>query len=252
VQRSTEDSRTADRLWAEYARTGDPELRAALIGQFERLAFSLANRYARGGPPDEDLYQVARMGLVKAVDRFDPDTHNRFSTFATPTILGEIRRYFRDCSWRVHVPRGMQERAHRVRRVGRNLAEQLGREPAASEIATELGVAEDQVREALALDEVTRPLSLDGAFEADKTGGSPVLEEALGKEDPALDCVECRVSVNQALSFLNARLRRVIELRYLGGLSQREVARRLRVSPMQVCRLERQALNCLRRQFVAV
>src|SRR6476619_5496893 len=108
MTRQQEDTLTADRLWSEYARTHRPETRTQIIEQFSRLAFSMANRFARRGAENEDLFQVAMMGLVKAVDRFDPSTHHRFSTFATPTILGELRRYFRDHAWSVHVPRGTQ------------------------------------------------------------------------------------------------------------------------------------------------
>lgn len=244
-----QDSRIADQLWAEYARTHDPRTRAALIQQFERLAYSIANRFAKRGDENEDLCQVALVGLVKAVDRFDPNTHYRFSTFATPTILGELKRYFRDHSWRVHVPRGMQDLAQQVHRANRVLTERLGRTPTPAELSAHLEVKEEEVRQALALDEANHPLSLDGEFEAADADRPSVLEHCLGTEDHALCDTEDRVSVDQALRRLSAPLREIISLRYLKELSQREVARRLGLSQMQVSRMEKCALEQLRHQF---
>jgi RNA polymerase sigma-B factor len=244
-----EDARNADRLWAHYARTRDPRTREAIVRQFERLAYSIANRFARKGLENDDVVQVALMGLVKAVDRFDPSTNYRFSTFATPTILGEIRRYFRDHSWNIHVPRGLQELASRVGRASRELTESLGRNPTPAELAARLEVTEEQVLEALALEEVNRPLSLDGEFESGDSDRSAMLEGSLGMEDARLSHTEHRVSVKQAMNRLSEGLREVIQLRYLGELSQREVARRLGLSQMQVSRLEKRALEQLRAQF---
>lgn len=243
------DSSTADMLWAHYARTHDPRTRDAIVRQFERLAFSIANRFARRGADNEDLFQVAMMGLVKAVDRFDPSTNYRFSTFATPTILGEIRRYFRDHSWTLHVPRGMQELVQQVDRTRRELTEKLARTPTAAEIARRLEVSEEQVAQALALEENNRPLSIDGDIDSGDADRPTYLEQSLGAPDAALAAAEYRVSVQQALRQLNEPLRRVVQLRYLGEQSQRETARRLGLSQMQVCRMERKALEQLRREF---
>ncbi len=244
-----EESRIADRLWADYARTGDPHTREAIIHQFERLAYSIANRFTRKGTESDDLFQVALVGLVKAVDRFDPSTRYRFSTFATPTILGELRRYFRDHSWSVHVPRGMQEFAQQTQRARRELTETLGRSPTTMELAGRLGATEERVLEALSLEEVNRPLSLDGEFEQGDSQRPALLEQCLGQEDAALDTVERQVSMSQALSHLGAPLREVLQLRYVQGLSQREVARRKGLTQMQVSRLEKRAMAEMRAQF---
>lgn len=244
------DVRTAERLWADYARNKDPRTREALVHQFERLAYSIANRYARHVPEDEDLFQVARMGLVKAVDRFDPSTRYRFSTFATPTILGEIKRYFRDHSRPLHVPRGIQELATQVDRAARELTRRLGRPPVPAEIAAHLNVAEESVVEAQAMEEVSRPLSLDAEVESGEAGDRPGgLAQCLGGEDAALMEAEHRVSLSQALKHLTEPLRGIIQLRYFTELSQREVARRLGLSQMQVSRMEKRALAQLRSQF---
>lgn len=244
------DNQTADRLWADYARTHNPRTREALIRQFERLAYSIANRYAQRGAENEDLFQVARLGLVKAVDRFDPSTSFRFSTFATPTILGEIKRYFRDHTRPVHVPRSVQELATQLERAGRDLAIRLGRTPTSAEFAAHLGVTEERVREALLMEEASHPLSLDfegDAGDAGETTGK--LAQCLGGNDTGLEAAECRVGVHQALAHLPAQLRELIHLRYFAELSQREVARRLGLSQMQVSRMEKRALGQLRIHF---
>jgi RNA polymerase sigma-B factor len=246
---ASEDSRTADRLWAEYARTHDPRTRETIIHQFERLAYRIANRFVKRGAESEDLFQVAMMGLVKAVDRFDPATHYRFSTFATPTILGEIRRYFRDHSWNVHVPRGMQELAQQVRRTQNELTERLARTPTAAEIAARLELPEERVAAALGLDEINHTLSLDGEMLTGSEDRPSVLERTLGSEDAALYDTESRVSVHQVMRHLSEPLQQVIRLRYLNDLSQREVARRLGLSQMQVSRMEKRAIEELRGHF---
>jgi RNA polymerase sigma-B factor len=246
MQAVSEQTRAADRLWREYARTHDPHTRDALVKQFERLAFSIANRYARRGTENEDLLQVAMLGLVKAVDRFDPATRYRFSTFATPTILGEIRRYFRDQTWKLHVPRGMQELYRRVEATEREIAESTGGAPTPEAVAHRLHVPEQQVVEAMTLAQINHPLSLDGEFEHDSDGRKEQLETALGTEDERLDGIEWHIGLEQALDHLSKPLKRVVELRYLSALTQRETAERMGLTQMQVCRLERRALQYLR------
>ncbi len=245
---SPSDSRIADRLWEDYARTHDPRTRDAIVQQFSRLAYSLANRFARRGGENEDLVQVALMGLVKAVDRFDPRTNYRFSTFATPTILGELKRYFRDHAWALHVPRGLQELAQRVDRARREWADD-GANPTVAQLAASLQSSEAEVSEALQLLDQCRPLSLDGERDPTSQERSSPLEEILGGEDAELRLSEHRVSLSQALGCLRGMQAQVLRLRYYNELSQREVARRLGLSQMQVSRLERTALLALRRQF---
>jgi RNA polymerase sigma-B factor len=245
-----EDTRIADRLWADYARTHDPRTREAIVHQFERLAYSIANKFARRGVDNEDLVQVALVGLVKAVDRFDPKTNFRFSTFATPTILGELKRYFRDHSWTLHVPRGTQELAVKVERASRDLSERLGQAPTAAELATHLGVTEEAVVEALNLPEVNHTLSLDRELTPIDGDRPTLLEQYLGREDTGLKETDYRLGLRQALHHLSAQLQEIVQLRYFAELSQRAVARRLGLSQMQVSRMERRALEQLRTHFV--
>lgn len=244
-----EEIQTADRLWEEYSRHHDRRTRDRLVHQFERLAYSIANRFSRKGVQNEDLYQVALLGLVKAVDRFDPSTRHRFSTFATPTILGEIRRYFRDHSWSLHVPRGLQETAQKVQRATRELTEQLGRTPTAVETARWLEIPVESVQEALRLATVNHVLSLDGEVMTAEGNRAGVLEQSLGRPDPGLESAERRVSVGQAMRRLRTPLREVLDMRYLQDLPQKDVASRMGLSQMQVSRLERRALSELRSMF---
>jgi RNA polymerase sigma-B factor len=239
-----QDAANADRLWAEYARRHDPRIREALVNQFERLAYSIASRFRGKGIEDEDLLQVARMGLVKAVDRFDPGTRNRFLTFATPTIVGELKRYFRDHLWAVHVPRSMQELGLQVTRCTQEMAEQLGRAPRVSELAARLNTSEQRIQEILELPHAQHPMSLD--CEIDLGDGDGGLEESLGSDDEAIQSVAEREGVRQALCGLDALMQDVIRMRYMEGLTQRQVGERLGISQMGVCRIERRALNELR------
>jgi len=239
-------SRAADRLWAEYARDRDPRTRDAIVHQFAPLAYRIANRCTRRGADSEDLCQVAMMGLVKAVDRFDPATGHRFSTFANPTILGEIRRHLRDHAWNLHVPRGLQELAPRVERAGVQLNRELGRAPHPAEIADVLGVDEEVVRQALGLKLANRLLCLNAPIRSAFDETPALLAETVGREDVEMGNAENRVCLDQVLSRLSGVLRQIIELRYLRELSQREVARRLQLSQMQVSRMEQRALDTLR------
>ena len=245
----TADWREADRLFAEYARSRRSATRAAIIRQFEPLARSMARRYLRPGIALEDMFQVALVGLVKAVDRYDPASQARFVTFATPTILGELRHYLRDHSWGVHVPRAMQEFTAQVRRAEGELAERLRRKPSPREVAARLEVAEERVLEAQALLQNHRPVSLSAVKRnADEEEGTAI-ECRLGEDDAELQRAEDRVGLAQAMQQLRSPLRRILYLRYTEALSLRAVAKELGISPMQVCRLEHQALAQLRQQF---
>lgn len=249
MTRREQDARAADRLWAGYTRSHDPQTRDALVHQFERLAYSIANRFVGRGIENEDLYQVAMLGLVKAVDRFEPRSGHRFTSFAAPTILGEIRRHFRDCSWTIHVPRRLQERAVRARRRREQLEGELGRTPTIAQLAARLEMTEEEVLELLAVEEANRPRSLDGVFEGTDGETRSTLTSLLGAEDAALQRSEDQVSIEQAFRYLPRSLRDLLHMRYQEELTLREVGSRLGISAMQVHRLEKRALSLLRQQF---
>lgn len=241
----TEDSRDQLReTFVEYARTGDQELRDQLVRAHLGLAEFLARRFANRGEPLEDLVQVASLALVKAVTRFDPDRGIAFSTFATHTIVGEIKRHFRDRGWAIRAPRRMQELYLRLSEAVGSLAQELGRSPTIAELAVELGASEEDVLEALEAGQAYRFVSLD-APAAGETGEEP-LGARIGTDDLELVGAEARADLSPLLRTLPPRDRMIIHLRFFEGLTQSEIAHRLGISQMQVSRLVARSVARLR------
>ena len=232
-------------LLREYGRTRDPALRERLVQAHASLVFYLARRYAGRGEPLEDLVQVGQIGLLAALDRFDPERGAEFTTYAMATILGEIKRYFRDKSWAIHVPRRLRELNNALMRTMDQLTQRLGRSPTIPEIAAETGVAFEDVVEALEVGQAYKPLSLDAAA-ADHAEGESILGDVVGEEDVELERSENRHALEKVLSFLPERQREIIRLRYYQNLSQADIALRLGISQMHVSRLQREALQYLR------
>jgi RNA polymerase sigma-B factor len=242
--RATARSRELDRekrLLQRYARFSDPAARSELALRFLPLARRLAMRYARSGEPLEDLMQVACVGLLKAIDRFDPECGNEFSTFAVPTIAGELRRYFRDCSWSMHLPRGDQERLLSVRRHAQELTGTLGRPPSPGEVADAAGLPLDDVRDALEAQTAARPASLDA--EIANADAPTSRSDWLGREDDRFEVVESRAVASHALRLLGPRDQQILYMRFFKDMRQAEIAERLGVSQMHVSRLLRTALE---------
>jgi RNA polymerase sigma-B factor len=239
--RSREDRRLLERLH----RTGDPQAREQLVERFLPLARQLARRYQRGGEPLDDLVQVASLGLVKAVDRFDPDRATAFSSFAVPTILGELKRHFRDKGWSVRVPRDLQELAVRVDRVSDELSRELGRAPTPAEIAERTGATLEQVLEAREAAGAYRAVSLDRSREDDDEEADAV-GRAFGAEDPGFGLAEDAATVARLMRVLGDREREVLRLRFEEDLTQSEIGERVGVSQMHVSRLIRQSIARLR------
>ena len=235
-----------DHLW-ERAGDGDAGAREELVERHLGLARKLARRYARSSEPLEDLEQVASVGLVRAVDRFDPSRGTAFSTFAVPTILGELRRHFRDRTWAVRVPRELRDSAAVVERTGEQLATELGRSPSAAEVADALGQSVEHVVAAREAALAYRCDSLDRPLRADSADGAATLGDRLGVEDDELRRVEDGLLLDQlTTAALSARDREVLRLRFEEDLLQREIAERVGVSQMQVSRILRDALRRLR------
>jgi RNA polymerase sigma-B factor len=234
----------AEQLWSAYRVQHGRRLREQLIEHYRPLAMKVLQQLWRR--PDEDMEQVALIGLMKAVDRFDPSRGCGFASFAVPTIQGELKRYLRDQTRLVRCPRSLLDLHSAVNREEGKLARQLGRSPTLAEISAALGVELDDVVEAMALEETCHPASLDSPL-ALQEGEQPLtLEDCMGGSDPELDRVDDQVAMRQVVEGLEQPLRSVIKLRYFQSLSQQEAARRLGVSQMQVSRLERRALNNLR------
>jgi RNA polymerase sigma-B factor len=234
-----------DRLFVLWHQHGDQSARDTLVQRFMPLARSLARRYNRSSEPFEDLLQVASLGLLKALDRFDPQRGHTFASFAVPTILGEMRRYFRDCGWSVHVPRGDQERALKVRDAQETFAGERGRAPTVNQLAEYLELDTEQVINALQAVQAYESLSLDaprpGAEDCTITYG-----EALGQEDERYELVELDATVVAALEHIPARERLMLHMRFVEDLTQTEIAARIGISQMQVSRLLRRSLDQLR------
>lgn len=238
---SSTDEAVLFERWQQHA---DEQARDALVERYVPLARKLALRYVRSSEPLEDLVQVASLGLVKALSRFEVDRSNRFVTFAVPTILGELRRYFRDAGWAVHVPRGTQERALQVERAERELTGRHGRSPTVAELAqyTELDI--EVVLEALQAAHAYDTLSLD-APRRGSDGEMEPLVESLGDEDARYEFVESGAAVAAGFRLLSAREREILYLRFVHELTQGEIAQRVGVSQMQISRVLRRSLEQL-------
>jgi RNA polymerase sigma-B factor len=225
----------------------EPAVREALIERFMPLARHLARRYPAGAERD-DLVQVASLALVKAVDRFDPAQGTAFASFATPTILGEIKRYFRDFGWPVHVPRDLQELAVKVERTTNALTSALGRAPTPGELADDLGVELERVLEALASDTAHRPIALDHPHREDADEPPRALAVT---EERGFGEVEDAVAVDSLLDRLPARDRLIVTLRFREDMLQREIASLLGISQMQVSRVLARAIATLQQDAEA-
>ena len=230
------------RLFRELRESEDPEIRTRLIESHLGLVEYLARRFSGRGEPLDDLVQVATIGLVKAVDRFDPDRNVEFSTYATPTIVGELKRHFRDKGWAVRVPRRLQELNLRVGPVIAKLSQELQHSPTVAEIAAAAGATQDEVLEALDSAHAYSLISLDAG--TNEEGLS--YHEQIGDLDEALEALEDRVSVAPLLRQLPPRERRMLHLRFFKGLTQSEIAEELGISQMHVSRLLAKTLATLR------
>ena len=228
-------------LLIHYRRHGDASAREALVERFLPLARQLARRYQRGNEPLDDLVQVASVGLVKAIDRFDPDRGTAFSSYAVPTILGELKRHFRDTGWALHVPRGVQERVMRTSAALSRLAKQLGRSPTTAELAEATGLSREEVVEALEAATAYDALSLDAPRSAAEGDGDSHLD-GVSAGDPGFGLVELRATLAPALRTLPERDRLVLHLRIAEDMTQSEIAELVGVSQMHVSRLIRRAL----------
>jgi RNA polymerase sigma-B factor len=233
-----------------YRRTGDTAIRDQLIERALPLAHQVARRYHRSGEPFDDLLQVARLGLCKAVERFDADRGVAFSTYAVPTMVGEIKRYFRDTGWAIHVPRSLQERVLKVESASKALSSRLGRAPTVAELAEATEMDVEQALEALEAASAYEARSLDAPAPADDQDGR-AYADTLGDTDDAYELVEDRGAVAQAMRTLPLRERRILHMRFMEDMTQSEIAERIGVSQMQISRLLRRSLHKLREEAEA-
>jgi RNA polymerase sigma-B factor len=232
------------RMLAARARKGDPQAREDLIAAHLPLARALARRYRRGSESLDDLVQVASVGLIKAVDRFDPDRGHSFSTFAQPTIVGELLRHFRDTGWGVHVARGTQELALKVRAAAEAIETETGVSPTPRQLAERTGAELEAVVEALGALANRAALSLATPAGHDDEGDA-TLADTLGSTEDGYERAETRAMLEPALAHLPEREQRILRMRFVDDMTQSEIAADVGVSQMQISRLLRQSLDRL-------
>jgi RNA polymerase sigma-B factor len=237
----TTDAGILDRF-REYRRTGERSIRNELIEAHRWIAVRCARRFEGRGEPLDDLEQVAQLGVLKAVERFDPDRGTAFSSFAMPTVTGELRRHFRDTTWSVNVPRRMKELHVALSGATETLLHELGRQPSVNELADHLHVTVDDVLDALEAGSAYRA----GRLAREDDEGSDVEVAAARDDDAALVDAADRIAVRRLLGALKQRERTIVYLRFFGGLTQEEIAERVGMSQVHVSRLLRASLTRLR------
>jgi RNA polymerase sigma-B factor len=235
-------SELTDPATKEVRRT---QVRGELVQLHLPLVDHCARRFTNRGEPLDDLVQVGTIGLIKSVDRFDTDRGVEFSTYATPTIIGEIKRYFRDKGWAIRVPRRLQELRMSISAITGDMSQDLGRSPTPREIADKLGVSVEEVMEGIESANAYSTLSLDAGDSSDEGSGASMLE-SLGMDDEALVHVEIRESIKPLIEALPAREKRILLLRFFRGMTQSQIAEEIGVSQMHVSRLLNRTLEQLR------
>ena len=237
-------------LFKIYRETEDEAARDELVTMYLNLVKYLAYKFRNRGEPIDDLVQVGTIGLIKAIDRFDTGREVEFTTYATPTIVGELKRYFRDKGWAVKVPRRLQELSFKVNQAVDALTQREQRSPTVIEIAAYLGVTPEEVVEAMETSEAYNLVSLDSDRNSDGNDSFSILEY-IGEDDKLMMVVEDRTTLAAALKYLTPQEQRVLYLRFFEGLTQTEIARQLDISQMQVSRLLRKTLRLLRENLVS-
>jgi RNA polymerase sigma-B factor len=239
--RRRHDRRRETLLFHRYGLSRDPSLREQLVRTYLPLARTIARRYDSPRVPNEDLVQVAAIGLMKAIDRFDPDRGVAFSSYAVPTMVGEVQRHFRDHTWGVRPPRDLQERAQRLINVNRRLAGELGRPPTAGELAAKMQISLEDVVEAMQACDARDSTSFDRPRASDDLTGETV-GDSIGIEEAGYDRVEDRVTAQRLMRHLDDREREILRLRFQEDMTQSEIGERVGCSQMHVSRLVRGAL----------
>jgi RNA polymerase sigma-B factor len=233
-------------LLRAYHERGDTDARDRLVEQHLPLVRALARRYAGRGEPLDDLVQVAAIGLIKAIDRFDLERGVELSTYAIPTIVGELKRHFRDSAWSVHVPRRLKDLSQQLNHTMEELRAKLGRSPSVSELAAAVGADEEEVVEALDAGQAYSAVSLSAPSQDDE---SLMRLDALGVDEVGFETSEHRALLEPGIESLDAREQRILHLRFVGGLTQSQIAAEVGISQMHVSRLIRRSLERMRAEL---
>jgi RNA polymerase sigma-B factor len=244
------DRKRENALLMRYHLEGDQEAREELVERFLPFARDLALRYRYTDEPVDDLLQIASLGLLKAIDRYEPERGSKFTSYAAPTILGELKRHFRDRGWAMRVPRELQERVLAVSRARELLSKRLGRTPTVSEVAVELDFTPEQVLEATEAARSYQAASLDAPVSRDEPDSAPLVE-SIGSEDRALELVGSRDALAREWRALPDIEQEVVRLRFVEDLTQREIGEQVGYSQMHVSRILRRALSRLETSAIA-
>ncbi len=236
----------SDAVFREYARTRAPELRDSIVESYLYIAEIVARKFSGRGVEYDDLYQVAALALVKGLERYDPDRSVKFQSFITPTMVGEVKNYFRDRSRAIRIPRRSASLAREIREKKDQLEKELHRSPKVSELAERMQISEEDVLEGLELSNALTLTSLD-----DPVAEEATLDQFLGVDDPGYEGFEQGDMLLRAMEVLDERQKAIVRARFFEGLSQRDVADRMQISQMTVSRAERRALELLRKQMEA-
>ncbi|BAQ08937.1 RNA polymerase sigma factor sigb [Bacillus sp. OxB-1] len=236
----------------DFQENNDEEAQTNLVLHYERLVHSIARKYSSGKPYYEDIVQVGMLGLLGAIRRYDSEFGKSFEAFAVPTIIGEIKRFLRDKTWAVHVPRRIKELGPRIKATVETLTTELQRSPLVSEIAEYLEVDEESVLEAMEMGRSYQALSMDHTLEADSEGGTVTLFDIIGSTDGGYEKTDQRMIVANALNVLTERERQIIQYTYIEQLSQKEAGERLGISQMHVSRLQRKAIKKLQEAILSI
>jgi len=237
----------AEVLFRRYSVNREARLRDQLVSLHHNLVRYLASKFANRGEPLEDLVQVGTIGLINAIDRFDHTRGIKFSTYATPTIVGEIRRYFRDKAWSMKVPRRLQELNIAASKAQESLSSKLGRPPSIREVAERIGASEEETLEAIELGNAYDTVSLDSQMSFDSDSSTMTLGEFIGEEDQTIKSIAAYGDLNHAIENLEPRERMIVIYRFFNDMSQADVANHLNISQMHVSRLQNHAIQTLRR-----
>ncbi len=238
--------RCINELIEQYQQTKSEKIQTQLVKHYEGLVCALANKFSKGKSSDEDLIQVGMVGLLAALRRFDPSFGRGFESYAIPTIIGEIKRYIRDKTWSVHVPRRIKELGPKIKKAVEQLTIDFGRSPKVNEIALYLEVSEEDVLETMEMGRSYQALSVDKPIEADQEGGSVTLLDLVGEMDNKFERTELKLVIENSFSVLSEREKQIIYYTFYENISQKEVGDRLGISQMHVSRLQRKALEKLK------
>jgi RNA polymerase sigma-B factor len=236
---------------AEYQERESDEAQTNLVLHYKQLVESIARKYSHGKSYYDDIVQVGMLGLLGAIRRFDPSFGRSFEAFAIPTIVGEIKRFLRDKTWDVHVPRRIKELGPRIKSAVEVLTTELQRSPSISEIANHLEVQDEEVLEAMEMGRSYQALSMDHSIESDSDGSTVTLFDVIGREDDGYEVTNRRLIVSDAMDVLNERERQIIKLTYLEQLSQKETGEQLGISQMHVSRIQRKAIKKLQEAIIS-